>query len=95
MTDSITNSDDDQDDQFEHHSVVADPGQAVLRIDKFLFDRLPDTSRSKIAIAAKNGSIIVNGEKVKSNYKVKPHDKISIVLPYPKREFKLIPENIR
>ena len=94
ITQPETHSDDDQDDQFEHHSIVADPGQAVLRIDKFLFDRLPNTSRNKISIAAKNGSIIVNNEKVKANYKVKPHDKISIVLPYPKRENELIPENI-
>jgi 23S rRNA pseudouridine1911/1915/1917 synthase len=86
--------DDDQEEIFEHYKIISDPGQAVVRIDKFLFDRLPNASRSKIAIAAKNGNVLVNGEKVKPNHKVKPSDEISIVFPHPKRELELIPENI-
>ena len=50
---------------YEHHRFTADPGQEVLRIDKFLMDRIPNTSRNKIQIAAKSGSILVNTQKVK------------------------------
>ncbi len=79
---------------FEHYNIVADPGQEPLRIDKFLMDRIPNTSRNKLQIAAKNGTILVNDEVVKVNYKVKPADEISIVLPYPVRNLELIPEDI-
>lgn len=79
---------------FEHYRIKADPGQEVLRIDKFLLDRLPNTSRNKIQNAAKNGNILVNGTAVKQNYKIKPRDEVSIVLPYPVREIELIPQNI-
>lgn len=79
---------------FEHHNIKADKGQSLLRIDKFLFDRLPQTSRNRIQVAAHNGNILVNGKTVKPNYKVKPFDEISIVLPYPVREIELIPQNI-
>lgn len=79
---------------FEHHKFVVDKGQEVVRIDKFLMDKLANTSRNKIQIAAKNGNIIVNKKEVKSNYKVKPSDEISVVFPYPIREIELIPQNI-
>jgi 23S rRNA pseudouridine1911/1915/1917 synthase len=84
----------EQDDLFEHFNITADPGQEPLRIDKFLLDRIPNTSRNKLQVAARNGNIVVNGNEVKPNYKVKPRDVISIVLPYPVREVELIPENI-
>ena len=79
---------------YEHHRFVADSGQEVVRIDKFLMDRIPNTSRNKIQVAAKNGSILVNKQAVKQNYKVKPDDEISIVMPYPVREIELIPQDI-
>ena len=79
---------------FEHHRFTADPGQELLRIDKFLLDRLPNTTRSKIQVAAKNGSILVNEIAVKQNYKIKPLDEVSIVLPFPVRELTLIAEDI-
>lgn len=82
------------DELFEHYNIKADQGQAVLRIDKFLSDRLPNSSRSKIQDAANSGNILVNGNEVKANYKVKPLDEISIVMPYPPRETELLPENI-
>ena len=83
-----------QDDLFEHYKFTADPGQETIRIDKFLCDRLPNFSRNKIQVAAKNGNLVVNGSKVKQNYKVKPGDVVALVLPYPVREFELVPENI-
>ncbi|KAA3645613.1 MAG: RluA family pseudouridine synthase [Bacteroidetes bacterium] len=79
---------------FEHYKIIADKGQAVLRIDKFLSDRLPNSSRNKIQQAAHAGNVVVNGVVVKPNYKVKPMDEVSIVMPYPPRETELIPENI-
>lgn len=79
---------------FEHHRVVADQGQTALRIDKFLIDRIPNTTRNKLQDAAKAGYVLVNGEAVKSNYKVKPNDVITVEMPYPVREIELIPENI-
>lgn len=84
----------EEDDLYEHHKIVADKGQSVLRIDKFLSDRLPNSSRNKIQQAAQDGNIRVNNETVKVNYKVKPFDEISIVLPYPPRETEVLPENI-
>lgn len=96
MTDkNIDITDEEQGDElYEHHNYVADKGQEKLRIDKFLMDRIPNTSRNKIQLAAHNGNILVNKNTVKPNYKVKPNDEISIVLPYPVRNLELIPEDI-
>jgi 23S rRNA pseudouridine1911/1915/1917 synthase len=85
---------DQEEELFEHYKFIVDKGQEMVRIDKYLLDRMPNTSRSKIQSAAKNGNIVVNGGKVKQNYKAKPSDEISIVLPYPVRELELIAENI-
>lgn len=85
---------DEEQEFFEHYKFIADKGQDFLRIDKFLMDRIPNTSRNKIQVAATSGNILVNKIAVKSNYKVKPFDEISIVLPYPPREIELIPEKI-
>ena len=83
-----------QDELFEHHNLIADVGQEALRIDKFLMKRLPNVSRNRLQTIAKAGTLFVNGKSVKSNYKVRPKDEISVVLPYPVREIKLIPEDI-
>jgi len=84
----------DQSELFEHHRIVVDRGQQILRIDKYLADRLADTSRTRIKNAADAGNILVDGKPVKSNYKIKPEQEISIVLPHPPRKTELIPENI-
>jgi 23S rRNA pseudouridine1911/1915/1917 synthase len=85
---------DEGDELYEHYRFKVDKGQSLIRIDKFLCDRLEKTSRNRIQSAAKSGNILVNAKPVKPNYKVKPLDEISIVLPYPVREIELIPENI-
>lgn len=79
---------------YEHHRFQADKGQAPLRIDKFLVNRLENASRNKIQAAASAGNILVNDQAVKSNYKVKPKDTITIVMSYPPREIEIIPQNI-
>ena len=87
-------SESDNNELFEHFRFTSDPGQTVLRIDKFLSNRLESTSRNRIQSAAKAGNILVNELPVKPNYKVKPGDIISIVLPHPPRKIELIPEDI-
>ena len=84
----------EQSELFEHFRFSADPGQGHLRIDKFLTHKLQDTSRTKIKEAADAGCILVNGQPVKANYKVKPDDQIVIMLSFPRREFEITPENI-
>ncbi|MCS6968256.1 MAG: RluA family pseudouridine synthase [Cytophagales bacterium] len=79
---------------FEHHRIVVDKGQSLLRIDKFLSDRLANTSRNKIQHAIHNGFIQVNGKAIKPNYKVHPLDVITISLPQPPRSGEIKPENI-
>lgn len=81
-------------DLFEHHRFVADKGQGLLRIDKFLMVRLENASRNKIQQAAKAGNILVNNQPVKPNYRVKPSDVISVVLSHPPREIEIIAEDI-
>ena len=80
--------------QYVHHHFIADPGQSLLRIDKFLANRIEGISRNKIQNAADAGSILVNGNPVKSNYKIKPSDEVTILMDYPRRELKIVPENI-
>jgi len=84
----------EQQELFEHFRFKADPGQSMLRIDKFLFDRLENVSRTRIQNAANAGNILVNNNPVKPNYRVKPNDVVQVVLPNPPREIELIPQNI-
>ena len=84
----------EQQELYEHFRFETDPGQTALRIDKFLFNRLESTSRTRIQNAANAGNILVDGTPVKPNYKVKPGQVIQIVLPQPPREIELIPEDI-
>jgi len=79
---------------YEHHRIVCDPKQSLIRLDKFLFDRLANTSRNRIQVAAKAGNVLVNEKPAKPSQKVKPGDEISIVLPYPQRDVEILPENI-
>ena len=92
---NVTEDQEDGDDElFEHHRIVADPGQSLLRIDKFLMDRLPNATRSKIQIGIHDGFVKVNDKPIKPNYKVHPLDVITIALPEPPRDTDVKPENI-
>ncbi|HHX31327.1 MAG TPA: RluA family pseudouridine synthase [Bacteroidales bacterium] len=79
---------------YEHYRYVADKGQGPLRVDKFLTARIEGTSRNRLQQAAEANSILVNGNPVKSNYKVRPLDVVTLVLKWPRRELEIIPENI-
>jgi len=85
---------DESNEMYEHFRFVADKGQALLRIDKYLFSKISNASRNRIQNAARAGNILVNDAAVKPNYKVKPNDVISIVLAYPPRDTEIYPENI-
>lgn len=79
---------------YEHHRIIVDKGQALIRIDKYLQMRLEGVSRTKIQAAAKAGCILVNDKPSKSNYKVKPCDTISVLLPEPRHDFEVLPEPV-
>ena len=79
---------------FEHHKFVVDKGQEIMRIDKFLMNRLPNISRTKLQEAAKKGYVKADGVVIKSNYKAKPNEVITLSYPYPVRETELVAENI-
>ena len=79
---------------YEHIRMTVDPGQQPERIDTFLTSHISNISRNRVQNAAKAGNILVNDKVVKSNYKVKPNDVISIVFSYPPRETDIKPEPI-
>jgi 23S rRNA pseudouridine1911/1915/1917 synthase len=87
-------SDEQDDELFEHHRIIADRGQALLRIDKFLMDRLPNVTRTKIQDGIHNGFVKVNEKPIKPNYKVRPQDIITVAFPQPPRDTDVVPENI-
>lgn len=98
LPDAFPNNEPDDEDEeerlYEHFQITADKGQQLLRIDKFLFDHLPDTSRNRIQKAAEAGFIHVNERPVKSNYRVKPGDVVSLLLNRPRFDTTIVPENI-
>ncbi|MDR2423890.1 MAG: RluA family pseudouridine synthase [Prevotellaceae bacterium] len=79
---------------FEHYHFKVDRGQSLLRIDKFVAGRIENISRNRIQTAADANCILVNSKPVKSSYRVKPLDEISIVMPYEKRHLEILSENI-
>lgn len=84
----------DENGMFEHFRFVADKGQQLLRVDKFLVARMEKSSRNRIQQAADAGCILVNGKPVKSSYRVKPLDVVSIVMDRPRYELEILPEDI-
>lgn len=79
---------------YEHFRFVADKGQQMLRVDKFLTDRIEKTSRNRVQQAADANCVIVNGKPVKSSYKVKPGDVVSVVMDRPRYDFEIIAQDI-
>ncbi|MDN4166842.1 RluA family pseudouridine synthase [Cytophagales bacterium LB-30] len=79
---------------YEHHRIEADPKQSLIRIDKFLMDRLSNVSRNKVQEAIRNEFVRVNDKAIKPNYRVHPNDVIVIALPEPPRDTDVVPENI-
>ena len=79
---------------FEHFRLEVDPGQAPVRIDKYMSTHLEDTSRNRIQQAFKEGYVRVGETPVKANYIVRPGDVIRFVMPYRRRGLEIIPQDI-
>ena len=79
---------------YEHFKVVVDKGQSPVRIDKYLFERIVNASRNRIQAAADAGFVMANGKPVKSSYKVKPLDVLTVMMDRPKYDNDIIPEDI-
>jgi len=94
MADENELIDQDEQDLYEHLRIIVDKGQSLLRIDKFLMHRVENASRNRIQNAIELENVLVNEKPVKSSYKVKPLDVISVVLPHPPRDTEVYPENI-
>lgn len=94
MTEQIGSQDQEEQELFEHLRIEVDKGQALLRIDKYLMNRVENATRSKIQHAIEAGSVMVNGKEIKASYKVRPDDVITLVLPDPPRDNEVYPENI-
>ena len=86
--------DQEESDLYEHFKITVDKGQSLLRIDKFLMHRIENASRNRIQNAIDAENVLVNGKAIKSSYKVKPKDEISIVLPHPPRDNEVYPEDL-
>ena len=79
---------------YEHFRVVVDKGQSQVRVDKYLFERLVNSSRNRIQKAADAGLIMANGKPVKSSYKVKPCDVLTVMMDRPRYDNDIIPEDV-
>lgn len=90
----VDEEDEEVDQLYEHYAITADQGQEPLRVDRFLVNMMPKISRSRIQRAASSGFIFVNGEPVKSNYKVKPLDRVSMRLERPPMILEITPQEM-
>ena len=90
----MKNTDNNFEDLHEHYSFNVDLGQEPLRVDKYLLNKIENTTRTKIQFGIKNGSVYVNRNKVKTNYKVKGGDQIKVLFNHPPHENLLVPEKI-
>lgn len=93
MVDPLENEQEEK-ELFEHLRIVADKGQALLRVDKFLMNRVENTSRNRIQNAIDADTVMVNDRVIKASYKVKPLDVVTVVLPDPPRDTEVYPEDI-
>ena len=85
---------DEEQQLYEHFRIEVDRGQEALRIDKFLFEHMQHSSRNRIQKAADAGFVHVNDRPVKSNYKVRPGDVITLMLDRPHYDTTITPEDI-
>ena len=79
---------------FERYSCTVDKGQSPVRVDKYLSEHMPGTSRNRIQQAAEAGNILVNEQPVASNYEVKPLDLVQVMLDHEPIDFTIQPEDI-
>jgi 23S rRNA pseudouridine1911/1915/1917 synthase len=89
-----TENDEENSGLYEHFNIKVDGNQSLLRIDKYLLIFRQNSTRNKVSQACRAGNVLVNGNAVKQNYRVKPGDEISVLLAHPPRENKIIPQDI-
>lgn len=68
-------------ERYDEITIVSDPGQQPVRIDKFLMDKLEKVTRNRVQRAIKDGAVLVNNKKIKANYKIRPNDVIHVLMP--------------
>lgn len=90
----MENEEHNEEEWIERTTITADVGQNFLRIDRFLSDRLPNVSRTRIQAGIKSGNITVNQKSIKSNYKIKPGDVVDVVFARDTEPSELIPEKV-
>ena len=83
-----------EEELFEHFRLEVDPGQAPMRIDRYMSTHMEGTSRSRVQQALKEGYVRVDEQIVKANYVVRPGDVIRFVMPYRRRGLEIIPQQI-
>lgn len=84
----------EEEELYEKVNLIVDRRQEPLRIDKFLTNRIEHATRNKVQQAAEAGSVLVNGQPVKSNYKIKPGDNIVVYTYKSPEQTRIIPEDI-
>ena len=85
---------DGQQEMFEHFRLVADKGQAPVRLDKYMSSHLEDTSRHRVQLAIKQGYVFMDDKPAKANMIVRPGAVIRFVMPYRRRGLEILPEDI-
>lgn len=78
MNTDIEVAQDESEELYERKVIKTGKGQEPLRIDKFLMNCIEGATRNKIQQALEAGMITVNGQPVKSNYKVRGEEEIII-----------------
>ncbi len=91
--DSGTDGSDSQ-QLYEHLRLEVDRGQVPLRIDKYLTEHTQHSSRNRIQQAAEGGFLFVNDKPVKSKYKVRAGDVITLRLTRPHFDTTIVPEEM-
>ena len=94
LLDDVDSASDDSGQLYEHMRMEVDRGQEPVRIDKYMSEHVQHSSRNRIQKAADAGFIQVNGTPVKSNYKVRPGDVITLMLDRPHYDTTIEPEDI-
>ena len=79
---------------FEKSRITVDEKQTAIRLDVFLFDKMPNVTRNKIKEGIKEGHVLVNKNKIKPSYKVKPGDSIQVKILKTIKPTDIKPENI-
>lgn len=94
IQDTIEELDDEEQQLYEHFRFVVDKGQDHVRVDKYMFEKMQHSSRNRIQKAAEAGFVHVNDKPVKSNYKVRPNDIITLMLDQPRHDSTIEAEDI-